>query len=111
MKLPRLVGIGRAKLISLTGNYVSAEEAERIGLLARVVPPDELLPTCRAVARDMLSCEPRSLRGYKRLIDEGFGMTAADARRHEVHVSTEHMKSVSAGDVASRRLGVVARGR
>jgi enoyl-CoA hydratase len=111
VKLPRLVGIGRAKLISLTGNYVGAEEAERIGLLARVVSPEELLPTCRAVARDMLSCEPRSLRGYKRLIDEGFGTTAAEARRHEVDVSTEHMKSVSAGDVASRRLGVVARGR
>jgi enoyl-CoA hydratase len=111
VKLPRLVGVVRAKLISLTGNYVGAEEAERIGLLARVVAPAELLPTCRTIARDMLSCEPRTLRGYKRLIDEGLAMTTADARRHEVHVSTEHMKSVSAGDVASRRLGVVARGR
>ena len=45
------------------------------------------------------------MRGYKRLIDEGYGATAAEARRHEVQVSTEHMKSVSAGDVASRRLG------
>ena len=111
VKLPRLIGVVRAKMVSLTGNYVSAEEAERWGLLARVVPAAELLPACRALARDMLSCDPRTMRGYKRLIDEGYGATAADARRHEGQVSTEHMKSVSAGDVASRRLGVVARGR
>jgi enoyl-CoA hydratase/carnithine racemase len=90
---------------------VSAEEAERWGLLARVVPADALLPTCRALARDMLSCEPRTMRGYKRLIDENLAVEAGEARRHEVQVSTDHMKGVSAGDVASRRLGVVARGR
>ena len=111
VKLPRLIGVVRAKGVSLTGNYVSAEEAERWGLLARVVPAAELLPTCRALARDMLSCEPRALRGYKRLIDETFGMSTTEARRHEERVSAAHMKGVSAGDVASRRLGVVARGR
>ena len=111
VKLPRLIGIGRAKAVSLTGNYVSAEQAERWGLLARVVPPAELLPTCRALARDMLSCEPRALRGYKKLIDECAGMSAAEARQHEQRVSAAHMRGVSAGDVAARRLGVVARGR
>jgi enoyl-CoA hydratase len=111
VKLPRLIGVVRAKAVSLTGNYVSAEQAERWGLLARVVPAAELLPTCRQLARDMLSCEPRALRGYKRLIDETFGMSATEARRHEERVSAAHMKGVSAGDVASRRLGVVARGR
>jgi enoyl-CoA hydratase len=111
VKLPRLLGLVRAKAVSLSGNFVSAEEAERWGLLLRVVPPAELLPACRALARDMLSCEPRALRGYKRLIDEGFGMSAAEARRHEARVSTEHMKSVTPADVAARRQGVVARGR
>jgi enoyl-CoA hydratase len=111
VKLPRLIGVVRAKAVSLSGNFVSAEEAERWGLLARVVAPAELLPACRALARDMLSCEPRTLRGYKRLIDETFGMTAAEARRHEARASTEHMKSVTPADVAARRQGVVARGR
>jgi enoyl-CoA hydratase len=110
-KLSRLIGIGRAKELSFTGNFVDAEQALAWGLVNRIVAPEDLVPTCRALARDMLSCEPRALRGYKRLIDEGFATTAAEARRHEVLVSTEHMKSVSAGDVASRRLGVVARGR
>jgi enoyl-CoA hydratase len=111
VKLPRLIGTVRAKMVSLTGNYVSAEEAERWGLLARVVPAAELLPACRALARDMLSCDPRTMRGYKRLIDEGYATNAGEARRREAEASTEHMKSVSAGDVAARRLGVVARGR
>ena len=111
VKLPRLIGTVRAKAVSLTGNYVSAEQAERWGLLARVVPGAELLPTCRQLARDMLSCEPRALRGYKRLIDETFGMSATEARQYEQRVSAAHMKGVSAGDVASRRLDVVARGR
>ena len=111
VKLPRLIGVVRAKAVSLSGNFVSAEEAERWGLLLRVVPTAELLPACRALARDMLSCEPRTMRGYKRLIDETSGMTAADARRHEARASTEHMKSVTPADVAARRLGVVARGR
>jgi enoyl-CoA hydratase len=111
VKLPRLVGVNRAKLISFTGNYVSAEAAERWGLLARVVPADALLSTCRELARDMLSCEPRTLRGYKRLIDDGFATTAGEARRHEVRASTEHMKSVAAGDIAARRSNVVERGR
>jgi enoyl-CoA hydratase len=111
VKLPRLIGVVRAKAVSLSGNFVSAAEAERWGLLLRVVPPAELLPACRALARDMLSCEPRAMRGYKRLIDETSGMTQAEARRHEVKVSTEHMRSVTPADVAGRRLGVVARGR
>jgi enoyl-CoA hydratase len=60
-KLSRLIGISRAKEISLTGNYVGAEQAEAWGLVNRVVPPDELLPTCRALAADMASCPPGML--------------------------------------------------
>lgn len=36
-----------------------------MGLVSRVVGPEDLLPTCRALAADMLSCDPRSLLGYK----------------------------------------------
>src|SRR5262249_27226080 len=79
-KLSRLVGIGRAKEISLTGNFVSAEEAERIGLVNRVVAPDRLLPTCEQLARDMLSCEPGMVRAYKRVIDRGYAETYREGR-------------------------------
>jgi enoyl-CoA hydratase len=50
--LPRLVGTGRALELLLTGRPVAAEEAERLGLVNRVVPDDELLDAAIALARD-----------------------------------------------------------
>ena len=44
-RLPRLIGINRAKELSLTGNYLSAELALAWGLLNRIVPSEELQPT------------------------------------------------------------------
>ena len=46
-KLSRLVGLYRAKELSLSGNFLDAATAERWGLLNRVVPADELLPTAK----------------------------------------------------------------
>src|SRR5882672_11430868 len=45
-KLSRTIGIYRAKELSLTGNYLSAEQAAEWGLVNRVVAPEALLPTC-----------------------------------------------------------------
>jgi enoyl-CoA hydratase len=110
-KLSRAIGPVRAKMVSFTGNYISAEEAERWGLLARVVPSDQLLPTCRQLAKDMLSCVPGAVEGYKRMIDQGYAIPYGDARALEVKLSNEHVRGVSAADIAQRRAGVVARGR
>ena len=110
-RLPRLVGIHRAKELSLTGNYLSAERAEAWGLVSRVVPPDELLPTCRALAQDMLSCVPEVLRGYKQLIDEGFALPYGDALAHESQTSMEHMRTIKPNTLAERRAGIQQRGR
>ena len=61
-KLSRTIGIYRAKELSLTGNYLSAEQAEAWGLVNRVVEPEALLPTCHALAQDMRSCGPEVTR-------------------------------------------------
>ena len=110
-KLPRLIGIARAKELSLTGNFLSAEQAEEWGLANRVVAPAELLPTCLALARDMLSCEPKTMRAYKALIDRGFGLSLGEAIAVEREASREHVKQVSAADVAARRRAIQERGR
>lgn len=110
-KLPRLVGIARAKEISFTGNFVSAEQAERWGLVSRVVAPDELLPVCRGLAEDMLSCDPKTLLRYKQVIDEGYATSFAEGLALERRASREHRRGVSAEDLASRRAGVQDRGR
>ena len=110
-KLPRLIGISRAKELSFTGNFIGAEQAERWGLVNHVVEPAELLPFCQGLATDMLSCEPRTLRGYKRMIDEGFATSFGDGMRVEARRSREHLVGVTPESVAARRSGVQARGR
>jgi enoyl-CoA hydratase len=110
-KLPRLIGVQRAKEVSFTGNFIDAETAERWGLVNRVVPPEELLPTCQKLAAEMASCVPHVLRGYKRLIDEGCGMPLADALRYESERALASAGEMTAATLGERRSGVVARGR
>ena len=109
-KLPRLIGIGRAKELAFTGNFIDAQQALAWGLVNRVTPPGELLETCISLARDMLSCDPASLRGYKRIIDEGFGATLAEGLAMESRASADHSRA-HPPDVAARRNAVQERGR
>lgn len=110
-KLSRLIGIHRAKEVSLTGNYLSAQRAEQWGLVNRVVEPDELMACCRSLAEDMLSCVPDVLKGYKKVIDAGFAVGLGEGLEIERKVSREHAKSVTPEQLAARRIGVQARGR
>jgi len=67
--LPRMVGMSRAAEILLTGRRVPADEAERIGLVNRVVPREELIPEALSTARAMLGKSPGGLRLTKRVLD------------------------------------------
>jgi enoyl-CoA hydratase/carnithine racemase len=110
-KLPRLIGMARAKEISFSGNVLDAATAYDWGLVNRVVESEELLPTCVGLARDMASCVPHVLRGYKRLIDDGYGMPLPEALEYERRVAIESAKATSAATIASRRDEVRRRGR
>ncbi len=110
-KLPRLVGVYRAKEISLTGNFVTAAEADRIGLVNRVVAPGELLATARRLASDMLSAEPHMLRNMKKMIDDGFAMDLGDALVFERAVSRLSNGAVRSNEIEQRREAVRARGQ
>ncbi|MGE5594595.1 MAG: enoyl-CoA hydratase [Hyphomicrobiales bacterium] len=110
-RLPRLIGISRAKELSLTGNFLAAERAERWGLLNHVVAPDELLPFCRQLAQDMLTCAPGMVQSYKRVIDDGYATTFGEGLELEVARSREHMRGVTPEQVKSRRIGIQERGR
>jgi len=109
--LPRLIGEFRAKEISLTGNFVDAERACAWGIVNRIVPADELVPAAVTLAADMLSCDRRSMLGYKKLIDDGMGMNFADAMKMEARRSAEDAASVTAESIAIRRDAVRDRGR
>jgi enoyl-CoA hydratase len=110
-KLSRMIGIGRAKELSFTGNYLSADQALAWGLVNRVVEPDDLLPVCRTLAAEILSCVPGLVSSYKRVIDEGYGMPLSEALRMERETSREHARKLTADFIASQRQGVQERGR
>ncbi|QLC23708.1 enoyl-CoA hydratase [Parasphingopyxis algicola] len=109
-KLSRLIGISRAKELSLTGNFIGAEQAERWGLVNRVVAADELLPEARRLAEDLLSVEPDMLTGYLKLIDDGFAMAFADGLDLERERAADNA-GISAEEIEARRAAVQARGR
>jgi enoyl-CoA hydratase len=77
--LPRLVGWGRAREILLLGKTFSAADAERFGLVEKVVPPDELDAAVEAWVADILACGPNALRLQKALIRQWENLPVEDA--------------------------------
>ena len=77
-RLPRLIGIGRAKELILTGRMVDMVEAPGIGLVDRVLPADDVLHAAESMAATF-AAGPASLALAKRAIDEGADRTLADA--------------------------------
>jgi enoyl-CoA hydratase len=110
-KLSRIVGLGRAKELSLTGNFLGAEAARDWGLVNRVVAPGDLLPAAHALARDIASADPAMVRGYKKLIDDGYALPFAEGLALERQRSKTANSSVRAEEVEARRLAVIERGR
>jgi enoyl-CoA hydratase/carnithine racemase len=68
-RLPALVGVGRAKEMIMTSKLVGADEAERIGLVNRVAPADELDAATEALCNELLACSPTAIGLAKRVID------------------------------------------
>ena len=111
VRLPQKVGIGMARRMSLTGDYLSAEDALRAGLVTQVVPHDVLLPTARAVAASIVGNNQKAVRAlldsYHRIDAEqtsaGLWLEAESAR--------QWMRSATGDDIAASRAGVIERGR
>jgi enoyl-CoA hydratase len=77
-RLPRLVGIGKALEITLTGAPIPAAEAERIGLVNRVVPAAELMNEARKLAAHLAAQAPVAIRYILAAIGKGADMAFAE---------------------------------
>ena len=75
--LPRLIGTARALELCWTGRVIDAAEAERIGLVNRVVPEGEALNAAKELARIIAAQPFEAVRAYKRSIYQGMTMTLA----------------------------------
>jgi enoyl-CoA hydratase len=76
-RLPRLVGVARAKELLYTGDTVNAAEAYRIGLVNRVVPRDKLMDEAKALERKLAKKPRAALALIKRCVDNGMNMDLA----------------------------------
>jgi enoyl-CoA hydratase len=110
-RLSRTIGIYRAKELSLTGNFMTAQQACDWGMVNRVVAPNELIPASLKLAGDMLTLVPEALSGYKRLIDDGYAQPFGDALKTELRISAAANKTVRSTDIESRREAIRQRGQ
>jgi len=69
--LPRIVGPDKALEMLTTGEVISAQEAERIGLVTKVVPPDELMPTVKELATKLAKGPGLSIKFTKKAVYKG----------------------------------------
>lgn len=86
IRLPRVVGRGRALEIMLTGEMINAEEAYRIGLVNHVVPQAELLATAEALLRKIIANGPVAIALAIQAVDNSYHATTEDAQRAEANM-------------------------
>jgi len=85
-RLPRLIGVGKAKELIMLGKRLTAEEALRVGLVNEVVPKPDLLQRAEDLAAELADLAPYAMRGAKRCINEGMSMTLEQGIRLEHQV-------------------------
>eukprot|EP00299_Pterocystis_sp_00344_P006868 c1930_g1_i1.p1 GENE.c1930_g1_i1~~c1930_g1_i1.p1 ORF type:complete len:268 (+),score=50.82 c1930_g1_i1:104-805(+) len=94
-KLSRMIGSSRAKELHFSARFIGAEEAARWGLLNSVVAPEQLLPTCIALGKQIASMQPDMLRRYKRTVNDGFDLSFGEGAALEVRNALEYYKSMT----------------
>jgi enoyl-CoA hydratase len=88
-RLPRLIGEAKAKELMYTGEPISAEEAERIGLVNQVVPSGEGMEAARKLAKKIAGYSLPALSRIKRAVDEGAERSLKEGIDREADLFTE----------------------
>ncbi len=107
--LPQVLGVRKAKEMSLTGNFMGAHEAFARGLVNHVVAHAELLPAAGKLAADIVGNDQPAVRSLKRLYDTNARVTVGDAIDQEQE--TFRAWRIDPAEIERRRAGIVERGR
>ncbi|TFG51089.1 MAG: enoyl-CoA hydratase [Gemmatimonadales bacterium] len=107
VRLPRLVGKGRALELLLTGDMIDAHEAYRIGLVNRVVAADELIPEAEKLLRRILANGPIAVRLCLEAVETGLDLSVDESSLLEANhfgliASTEDMREGMAAFLEKR---------
>ena len=82
-RLPRLIGVCRAKELIYTGDIISAEDAYRLGLVNRVVPAEQLMATAKELARRIATKSAAALKLAKTAITRGMQTNLESGLKYE----------------------------
>ena len=100
--LPRLVGAAKAAELALTGEALSAADAERLGLVARVVPAESVVTEAQAMAARLGSMAPRAVALTKRALESSWTASLEDQLELEAELqgiagaTTDHAEGIAA---------------
>jgi len=111
VRLPQKVGVGLARRMSLTGDYLSATDALRAGLVTEVVPHEQLLPAAQAVAASIVGNNQQAVRALLESYHRIDGAQTDGALWLEAESARAWMRSASGDDIAASRAAVFERGR
>lgn len=95
-RLPRVIGITKAKEMLYTAQRIDAEEAYRIGLINKVVPVASLMDEALNLADSILSFPPHGLKIAKQCVNEGMQMDLNAALKLDLEVSAREMSAPTA---------------
>lgn len=110
-RLPRLVGINRAREISFTGNYFSALQALDWGLVNAVYAAPELLEAALDTAHQMASCLPQALYQIKNMMNEGWETSLGEGMRMEGERSGAYNSTIDVSAMEARLAQLKQRAR
>ena len=101
-RLPRIVGRGKALELLLTADMITAEEAQELGLVSRVVPAESLAEEARKLAETIAAKGPLALRYLKEAVVKGMDLTLAQGLRLEadlyflLHTTADRTEGINA---------------
>lgn len=109
--LPRMIGVNRAKQMSLSGEYVRADKAAAWGLVNEVVPAGHLMTRALELAQDIAETDIAAASKIKGLIEESAETTLEEGLAREATVFDAHMPGVSQDEIGVNREKVQTRAR
>jgi enoyl-CoA hydratase len=101
-KLSRIIGINRAREMSLTGNFIDAERAEAWGLVNRVCAAESLLEAALTSAAQIADSDPKAVPALKALMNDGVKETLGDALVLEGERGNAFAKHVDYSQMSAR---------
>jgi len=110
-RLPRIVGEKKAKEIMFTSDFISAAEAEKLGFVNKVVPPEKLEEECILLAQKIAAQPKHVIRKIKQIMDDGMGMDFRAAIMFEQFESLLWYKDMASEEFIQRGRGVIEGGR